>query len=107
MRAKLTPLQEALNQLVGQLGGLVCLVLMTIIVNAYLNGDDDPRTNGHQVVELLLLGVSFAVSSILEGSPWSWPYICRSGPPVDFIGCFSMSDFQVAVPTKNSLIFAS
>merc|ERR1719321_976342 len=36
---------------------------------AYLNGYDDPTTSLPLALELLLLGVSFAVSSIPEGLP--------------------------------------
>jgi magnesium-transporting ATPase (P-type) len=67
--AKLTPLQEALNRLGGQIGGLASLVLIFIMCVAYLNGYDDPTTSLPLALELLLLGVSFAVSSIPEGLP--------------------------------------
>merc|ERR1719224_104642 len=67
--AKLTPLQEALNRLGGQIGSLASIVLAFIMIVAYLRGYDDPTTNIPQVLELLLLGVSFAVSSIPEGLP--------------------------------------
>merc|ERR1719199_906648 len=67
--SKLTPLQEALNRLGGQIGALASIVLACIMVIAYLRGYDDPTSNQPQVLELLLLGVSFAVSSIPEGLP--------------------------------------
>merc|ERR1719197_129074 len=51
--AKLTPLQEALNRLGGQIGGLASIVLACIMVIAYRRGYDDPTTNSPQVLELL------------------------------------------------------
>jgi magnesium-transporting ATPase (P-type) len=102
--AKLTPLQEALNRLGGQIGGLASIVLACIMVIAYLRGYDDPTSDAHQVLELLLLGVSFAVSSIPEGLPMvvticlslgcndmvSRNALVRKLPAVETLGCCSV-----------------
>merc|ERR1719199_1831934 len=66
---QLTPLQQALNRLGGQIGGLASCVLIFVMIVAYLRGYRDPTSNAERWLQLLLLGVSFAVSSIPEGLP--------------------------------------
>merc|ERR1719199_760968 len=65
----LTPLQHALNRLGGQIGGLASCVLVAVMIIAYVRGFSNPTSDKAQWLQLLLLGVAFAVSSIPEGLP--------------------------------------
>lgn len=66
---KLTPLQLQLNRLGGQIGALSATVLVVVIIIAYLRGVSDPTDDRPLALQLMILGVGFAVSSIPEGLP--------------------------------------
>eukprot|EP01068_Selenidium_serpulae_P017219 Selendium_serpulae@DN6362_c0_g1_i1.p1 len=67
---KLTPLQRGLNRLGGLIGVIAICVLIVIVIIAILTKYRDPaHPDADPVLTIVLVAVSFAVSSIPEGLP--------------------------------------
>jgi P-type E1-E2 ATPase len=67
---KPTPLQMALERLGGQIGAMAGSVLLLIIIFAWIVDYNDPSyPKLAKYMKLILMGVTFAVSSIPEGLP--------------------------------------
>lgn len=68
--SKLTPLQRGLNKLGGLIGIFAICVLIVIVIIAILTNYRDPaHPDADPVLTIVLVAVSFAVSSIPEGLP--------------------------------------
>eukprot|EP01053_Blabericola_migrator_P011801 Blabericola_migrator_1__11800@NODE_716_length_6749_cov_137_288387_g516_i0_p1_GENE_NODE_716_length_6749_cov_137_288387_g516_i0NODE_716_length_6749_cov_137_288387_g516_i0_p1_ORF_typecomplete_len1077_score212_70Hydrolase/PF00702_26/1_7e03Hydrolase/PF00702_26/2_6e46E1E2_ATPase/PF00122_20/2_8e03E1E2_ATPase/PF00122_20/2_3e45E1E2_ATPase/PF00122_20/3_7e02Cation_ATPase_N/PF00690_26/9_7e17Cation_ATPase_C/PF00689_21/6_8e03Cation_ATPase_C/PF00689_21/3_3e03Cation_ATPase_C/PF00689_21/3_1e15Cation_ATPase/PF132 len=65
-----TPLQVALDKLGGMIGLFAILALTVVVVVAIVMKYEDPaHPDSNRVLAIILVGVSFAVSSIPEGLP--------------------------------------
>eukprot|EP01069_Polyplicarium_translucidae_P003123 Polyplicarium_translucidae@DN2218_c0_g1_i4.p1 len=68
--SRLTPLQRALNKLGGIIGIMAICVLVVIVIVAVVTDYHDPsHPDADPVLQIILVAVGFAVSSIPEGLP--------------------------------------
>jgi magnesium-transporting ATPase (P-type) len=104
-KSKLTPLQNSLNRLGGQIGFISICALIAIVIIAIQTDYSDPAHPGKsKVLTIVMVAVGFAVSSVPEGLPMVVT-IClalgchdmvknnaliRTLPAVETLGCCSV-----------------
>jgi magnesium-transporting ATPase (P-type) len=92
-KAKLTPLQQSLNRLGGQIGAISIMALIVIVIIAVQTDYSDPAHPGKsKVLTIVMVAVGFAVSSVPEGLPMVVT-ICLA------LGCHDMVKNQALIRT--------
>eukprot|EP00918_Siedleckia_nematoides_P090869 GHVU01199715.1.p1 GENE.GHVU01199715.1~~GHVU01199715.1.p1 ORF type:complete len:472 (+),score=82.12 GHVU01199715.1:2255-3670(+) len=100
--SKLTPLQRGLNKLGGIIGAFaVCVLIVVVLVAVLTNYRDPTHPDTDPILQIVLVAVSFAVSSIPEGLPMVVT-ICLSLGCRDMVKRFAQVRKLPAVETLGS-----